>query len=124
DPAMIKVGQTWAARLDDGVFARFEYHRSKSETVVVELDEAGDFVARTVHADTEVVVSQVSGTIESSLWNAVTDVGEEGALVPLLVDVLASNIDFYTDTRAGDRFAVVVEKELLDDEHLRYRRVL
>jgi murein DD-endopeptidase MepM/ murein hydrolase activator NlpD len=125
DPAKITVGQTWAARLDDdGTLATFEFQRSKSQTVVIEPDDAGEFAARTVEADTEILVAEISGTIETSLWNAVTDAGEAGALVPLLVDVLASNIDFYTDTRKGDRFAVVIEKELLEGEHLRYARLL
>jgi murein DD-endopeptidase MepM/ murein hydrolase activator NlpD len=124
DPAKIKVGQAWAARFEDGILVRFEYESSRSEKVVVEPDDNGTFVAQTIVAETETVVTEISGTIESSLWNAVTATGETGALVPLLVDVLAANIDFYTDTRKDDRFAVVVEKELLEGELLRYARVL
>jgi murein DD-endopeptidase MepM/ murein hydrolase activator NlpD len=44
--------------------------------------------------------------------------------VDVIVDVFAYDIDFFTATRAGDRFRLVVERHELDGELVRYGRVL
>ena len=69
-------------------------------------------------------MKEIGGRIDSSLYGAVKAAGEDGALVSFFVDVFAYDIDFYNDTRDGDTFKVIVEKEYKDQEFLRYRRIL
>ncbi len=124
DPATIRVGARWAVQLaPDGTLAAFEYAPSELRTVTV--TRTGDTWTASDHTiETDLRTVELHATIDSSLWNAVTGAGGQPALVSMLVEVFASDVDFYTDTRAGDAFAVVVEQHELDGEFVRYGRVL
>ena len=66
----------------------------------------------------------VSGTIESSLWGALTAQGESVALVTQLVDIFSWDIDFYSEIHKGDHFKVLVEKQFAGDDFVGYGDVL
>ena len=66
----------------------------------------------------------VSGTIESSLWGALTRQGESVALVTQLVDIFSWDIDFYSEIHKGDHFKVLVEKQFAGDDFVGYGDVL
>ncbi|HET6583181.1 MAG TPA: M23 family metallopeptidase [Nannocystaceae bacterium] len=125
DPTRIRAGERWALLLAaDGALAAFEYSPSELRTVAVTPAADGGWSAIEREIETDVRVVELHGTVESSLWNAVTGAGGDAALVAMLVDVLASNVDFYTDTRKGDAFSVVIEQHEVDGKFVRYGRVL
>ncbi len=66
----------------------------------------------------------VSGTVEDSLFQAVTEQGEGDQLALDIADIFGWDIDFNTETRRGDQFAVVVEKKTLDGRFAGYGRML
>ena len=68
--------------------------------------------------------SLVSGTIESSLWGALTEQGESVSLVTQLVDIFSWDIDFYSEIHKGDSFKVLVEKQFAGDDFVGYGDVL
>jgi len=75
-----------------------------------------------VPATTEIL--GVAGTIEDSLFNAVTDAGESPELALLLADIFGWDLDFYTDPRPGDTFRVVLEKKTYrNGRATRYSRI-
>lgn len=122
----LRPGQAWKIVLsDDGKVESFELVVSRTLTVRVERDpDSGELAARKDQAATRIEVREVGGRIDSSLYAAVKDAGEDGALVSFFVDVFAYDLDFYNDTHEGDTFKVVVEAEYKDQEFLRYRRIL
>jgi murein DD-endopeptidase MepM/ murein hydrolase activator NlpD len=69
-------------------------------------------------------VARVDVTIRSSLYDALRDVGEDPGLAASVSDVLAWDVDFYQDVRAGDVLKVVVERVRADGRFLRYGDVL
>jgi murein DD-endopeptidase MepM/ murein hydrolase activator NlpD len=69
-------------------------------------------------------VARVAVTISSSLYESLQKAGEDPNLAVLAADVLAWDVDFYQDVRAGDRMAMVVEKVSADGKLLRYGEVL
>jgi murein DD-endopeptidase MepM/ murein hydrolase activator NlpD len=87
-------------------------------------DKAGELVGAADVAETRIEVKSIGGRIDSSLYASIKEAGESPALVDFFVDVFAYDLDFYNDTHAGDTFRVVVEKELLDQEHIAYKRIL
>lgn len=66
----------------------------------------------------------VGGEIQATLYEAVQHAGESGAIAASLIDVFAYDIDFYKDTRPGDRFKVVVEKVFKEGTFIQYGRLL
>lgn len=78
---------------------------------------------KTIPSRTELV--GVTGQIQDSLFDAVTNAGEKPELAMRLADIFGWDLDFYTDPRTGDTFRVVVEKKILaNGEFGGYGRVL
>jgi murein DD-endopeptidase MepM/ murein hydrolase activator NlpD len=125
DPTKIRAGQRYRVELaDDGRLARFELHLTKIRSVAVSRGEDGKLSADVIDADTQTTIVDVGARVESSLWAAVTGSGEHPSLVSFVVDVFAYDVNFFTDTRPGDAFRVIVERIELDGEFIKYGRVL
>jgi murein DD-endopeptidase MepM/ murein hydrolase activator NlpD len=60
-------------------------------------------------------VKYASGTIETSLWNAIEKGGFDPALAAELSDIFAWTVDFF-GLQKGDKFKVVYEEMLIDDK--------
>jgi len=72
----------------------------------------------------ELRVEAVSGVVQRSLFDAVERTGESPRLVLAMVDIFSSDFDFTADTRAGDRFRLLVEKRYAGDAFVDYGRIL
>ena len=108
----------------DGRVDGFELVLTRLQTVRAIRDPAGVLIGVADKAQTRIEVTEVGGTIDSSLYKAIKGAGEDTALVAFFVDVFAYDLDFYNDTFDGDQFRVLVEKEYKDQEFLRYGRIL
>jgi len=125
DPATIRVGQRYEAELDDdGNLVSFAFRRSVTDVIRVTVSADGDYSAAPEVIKTTVREEEIGGTVESSLWGALTKRGHSAALVDVIVDTFAYDINFYTATRAGDTFRIVVERHEIDGALVRYGRVL
>lgn len=58
----------------------------------------------------------ISGTINSSLYNAISDANSRDKLVYKLSDIMAWQIDFF-NLRKGDTFKILYENKYVDGEH-------
>jgi murein DD-endopeptidase MepM/ murein hydrolase activator NlpD len=72
----------------------------------------------------DVRVEAVRGEVTSSLFEAVDQVNESPQLVLEMVEIFSSDFDFTADTRAGDRFRLLVEKRYAGDQFVDYGRLL
>jgi murein DD-endopeptidase MepM/ murein hydrolase activator NlpD len=125
DLRSIRPGQSYRLRFDAaGRLESFEFDVSRTVRVRAERDANGNLVGRSDTASTDVRIEEIGGRIDSSLFAAMKQAGEDASLVSFFVDVFAYDLDFFTDTHSGDTFRMLVEKEYLDDAFLRYRRVL
>lgn len=125
DLRAIKVGQTYRIHFDDaGTVTELEYQISRVSLARVTRDASGALVGQRADAETRIEPVEIGGTITSSLYQAVKDAGEDTSLVGFYVDVFAYDLNFYIDTHQGDSFRMIVEKEYLNGEFLRYGHVL
>ena len=106
------------------VLRRFTYRQSAADEWTVVPDEGGALRGekRTVALTTE--VARIDVEIRGSVWESLQKAGEDPALAVAAADVLAWDVDFYQDVRAGDRMRVLVEKVFADGKLLRYGEVL
>ena len=120
----IRVGQSYRLHFDDtGVMTHFEFRVSRVIKVEAVRGEDGELTGERIEADTEVRTEGIGGSIESSLYTSIKDMGEDTRLVGYLVDIFAYDLNFYIDQHKGDSFRLLIEKEYLNGEFLRYRRV-
>lgn len=102
-----------------------EYQYEPDETRIIRVMFNEDHPAVSIEAipyTTKLVT--ISGTIEDSLFRAVSDIGEEPMLAMDLSEVFAWQIDFFRDLRKGDSFKVLVEKIYRDGDFVRYGKIL
>jgi murein DD-endopeptidase MepM/ murein hydrolase activator NlpD len=103
---------------------RISYRQGPADEWIVERLPDGTLRGskRPVELTTE--VARVGVTIQSSLYESLQKAGEDPNLAVLAADVLAWDVDFYQDVRAGDRMRMVVEKVIADGKLVRYGEVL
>jgi murein DD-endopeptidase MepM/ murein hydrolase activator NlpD len=111
-------------REGDPAVQRISYRQGPADEWIVERLPDGTLrgAKRPVELTTEVARVQVQ--IQSSLYESLQKNGEDPNLAVLAADVLAWDVDFYQDVRAGDRMKMVVEKVFADGKLVRYGEVL
>lgn len=125
DPATIRVGQRYDVELaEDGTLQAFVFRRTVTDAIRVARQDDDSFAAKEEELATEVRQEEIGGTVESSLWSALTARGHSPALVDVIVDTFAYDVNFFTATRKGDRFRIIVERHEIDGELVRYGQVL
>lgn len=93
-----------------GVFRAVRYQIDADRMLYVERrDEKFESRIEAIPSHTE--TTAISGTIENSLFNAVTDIGESPELAIRMAEIFGWDLDFYTDPRMGDTFRILVEKK-------------
>lgn len=118
-------GDKWRAVVDeDGVVEEFRYETSPEDVWVTRLDDDGDYFVEEKDIDVDVRTRHVAGGVDGSFWLSLSALGESDLLAFRFMRVFEFTIDFNTETRDGDHFAMVFEELYLDDEFLRYGRIL
>jgi murein DD-endopeptidase MepM/ murein hydrolase activator NlpD len=72
----------------------------------------------------ETRVVEVGGTVGWSLADAFKRAGEGLVLAQAFASVFASEMNFWTDSQAGDRFRALVEKRYVGGKFVRYGRIV
>ncbi len=119
----LSAGQSYRLCLSDDAFERFEYDIDRNEQLIISR-EAENFSVEKIPIPYTTEVARVRGTIESSLFEAVTSTGESDVLAMNLADIFAWDIDFILDIRKGDSFQALVEKRYREGQPAGYGRIL
>jgi murein DD-endopeptidase MepM/ murein hydrolase activator NlpD len=122
-------GRTVTAESTDGhnllrLNVRWALDATHFRRLVVERQPSGQFAARLETAPLVASLRVGSGSIRSSLFQAVDEADIPDAVTTQLVDIFAGDIDFHRNLRVGDRFSVVYETLEADGEPLRTGRVV
>lgn len=109
---LLKLTARWSPS-DDGSFER----------LIIERSDDG-FSSRMEKAMLTASLRMASGVIDSSLFASTDQAGIPDAVAVQLAEIFSADIDFHSDLRQGDRYAVVYEMLEGDGEPLRAGRVL
>ncbi len=125
DPRRSRPEDSFLLRVDraSGQVRSFEYVVGPTEIYEVEREDDGRLRGRRREIQVAVVRRAVGATLETSLWDAIERAGLKGTILETLSDVLASDLNFFSDPRRGDVFRVIVEEERVAGRFLRYRAV-
>jgi murein DD-endopeptidase MepM/ murein hydrolase activator NlpD len=102
----------------DGEIRSLTRRISETATLSVTRAEAG-FSANIVENPLETEERMLRGTVDSSLYLAVNQVGGTDRLAVSLADVFKYDIDFVNSVQPGDSFVVAHEKQYQDGEFVR-----
>jgi murein DD-endopeptidase MepM/ murein hydrolase activator NlpD len=118
-----RVGDQFRLVIRGGELDFFDYRQSLVDEWQVRRD-GEKYVGSKRAIEVEKQVSVVTLDINSSLYEAAIEAGEDPAIGMVLADVFAWDIDFYRDVRKGDRARALVEKFVSKGRVLRYGEVL
>ncbi len=107
-----------------GNVARIEIMRNRAERYEAVRTASGSLMARRIPVLTENRVRRVSGAVETSLFDAMLESGGDAELVARTADLLAYDVDFFTDPRPGDHFDVLVEETWAEGERIESGAIL
>ena len=125
DFKMLQPGDRFTIVLDrENSVSRATYESGLLNTHILQRNEDGNYWAARQAVPLEYRVERLSGVIDSSLYAAFSELGEEPKLIHAYADIFASKIDFNTETRAGDRFELLVEKYYKGDIFVGYGKIL
>jgi murein DD-endopeptidase MepM/ murein hydrolase activator NlpD len=106
-----------------GVVQTIEYSLGEQKYLVI-IRDGSDFKAAVKEYPFETRLFWTSGIIEDHLIGAFERQNEKALLAMALADLLAWDIDFYTELRRGDSFRMVYEKKFLDGKFTGYGEIL
>jgi len=119
----LKAGQPWTMIYSGDALVGLEYEIDSSERLVVSMTDTGyEFKREPIPYETE--VKTVTGVIDSSLFGAVTQTGENEELALRMANVFAYDVDFTRDLRSGDSFTVVIEKKSREGNYVGYGNLM
>lgn len=120
DLARLAIGRTFGlATTSAGAVATFTYCIDDLNTLRVFREGEALRAERWVRSY-EQRLETATGTIQSSLFGAVMDSGEQDQLALDLAEIFAWDVDFNTEIQRGDTFRVAVEKRYLDGHFVKY----
>ena len=79
-----------------------------------------DFDAEILQVPYHIRTAVVRGKIDGSLYETLENAGEHPELAVRMAQILAWDMDFYTDPRPGDAFSIVVDKKEYVDGQFTY----
>lgn len=123
----LKPGESYEIESDSsGNLFSFTYSPTIETKYCIFLDRNDQYTVREENIELITRIKYLSGMIQTTVYEAIIEQGENPELLLLFTDIFQWDIDFFIDPRIGDRFKVVYEKLYIPDidEFVRYGRIL
>jgi murein DD-endopeptidase MepM/ murein hydrolase activator NlpD len=109
----MKPGDSLQLEHRGGRLARVLYRKGVERVYCIDLSTGEPRVSMLLR-DIRRVSAVLDGSIHSSLYESMLELGESPALISEFADILGWEIDFFCETQAGDSFTVLVERKFID----------
>ena len=107
----------------NGKLVRFELERSPWEHYYVTREE-DSFIGEKDTIPLTYVLKAAKGEVKGTLWESMIAEGIPAEVVLRFTDILSFNVDFLTETRDGQRFALLYEQYFFDGKPIDVGRVM
>jgi murein DD-endopeptidase MepM/ murein hydrolase activator NlpD len=109
---------------ETGAFVKFIYYASPVIKYEISQDNQQNYLINKIDIPLEKRISTFQGSIKTNLYEAMTSSGESPELVLGFADIFSYEIDFLTDPRINDTFAVVYEKYYANGSFVKNGQIL
>jgi hypothetical protein len=93
----------------EGELLDFRYRTNAIDSIHLALEDGG-YVVRREEVELTPRISHIAGVVDSNLYTAMRDLGEEPRLANDFTDVFAWDVDFSRTVQSGDEFRVLYER--------------
>lgn len=120
----LKVGQQFIVALNDqGMVRSLRFPLGRLDYIEVAPDPDGSFAAEKKRLPVDVEIVEGACGIKGTLYESFKNCGMDRQLVPVIVDLLDSQVDLFTEIRKGDTIRLVARRESLNGEFVGYGRI-
>ena len=119
----LRPGKPYIITINKGELASFVYEIDNTDRLIINREGPGAYTVYTEPIEYTTTMVKIKGEINSSLFQAVADVGERAGLAVSLADIFAWEINFIRDIQPGDSFRIIVEKRYRDGEFKGYGNI-
>ncbi|MDR9480441.1 MAG: peptidoglycan DD-metalloendopeptidase family protein [Spiribacter sp.] len=109
---------------NNGTLNALRYRLDETRTLYVERTADAGYTSRVATRPLERVITEATGVITSSLYNAAINAGLDDRLIMELAGIFGWDIDFALDIRRNDRFTVIFETLYRDGKKVRTGNIL
>ncbi len=123
----LKPGDSYEMEVDSsGNLFSFRYSPTIEKRYHIFLDRNNNYSTKEEDIDLITKIKYLKGSIQTTVYDAIIDQGENPELLLLFTDIFQWDIDFFIDPRMGDQFKIVYEKSYLPDtdDFVRYGKIL
>jgi murein DD-endopeptidase MepM/ murein hydrolase activator NlpD len=92
-----------------GNVLEFRYHLSPTQSYTVKR-VGGVLQASSEDGELEARATRIAGVITSTLYQSITNLGEDGSLARDFADIFAWDVDFQRNVRPGDSYQILYER--------------
>ncbi len=124
DMRTLKAGQRLIAELNDaGRVGTLRFPVNTIDYIEAVPDGDAGFKAERKRLPVDIEIIEGACGIRGTLYDSFKSCGLDRELVPLVVDLLESQVDLFTEVRKGDTIRIVAQKESVNGDFVRYGRV-
>jgi murein DD-endopeptidase MepM/ murein hydrolase activator NlpD len=121
----LQPGDSFEVRLSpSGDFREFRFASGPLNVYQITVTPTGEWVGWRKEIPVDKYWACVKGEIQTSLFDAIEESGEQDQLILDYADIFAWEIDFNSDPQPGDRFQMIVEKYYRGETFVQYGRIL
>lgn len=123
----LKPGDSYELEVDSsGNLFSLTYSPTIEKRYHIFLDRNNNYSTKEEDIDLITKIKYLKGSIQTTVYDAIIDQGENPELLLLFTDIFQWDIDFFIDPRMGDQFKIVYEKSYLPDtdQFVRYGKIL
>lgn len=106
------------AKDENGELRQLKYVISKTESLLITKDSAGQFHSHIDTKEVDTVEQSISGEIKSSFWSAGIAAGLSERQIMNFADLFGWDVDFANDIRSGDQFSLLFETHYVDGQYI------
>jgi murein DD-endopeptidase MepM/ murein hydrolase activator NlpD len=118
-------GDRWRAKHDaTGRILELQYQRTEDRVHIAVYKPGKGYEVKQRSVPIETRVSSIGGTVRSSVYKALLELGEAPAIIRQFINVFRYDFDFAGDAKEGDTFRVVYEQVYVDGKFVRNGRIL
>lgn len=108
----VMVGRSFKFSFEDSALAKVVYEIDNDQTLIITSIDSATWSADIEETIYQMCEREVSGWIESSLYETVMDICSDPELALMLSEIYAWQIDFNNDIRKGDNFRLIYEEKI------------
>lgn len=110
--------------MNDGLIVGLEFIVSKIKSLSLEKQSENNWKASWVEKEVTTKPTVFGGIVSSTFWESAVESGLNPQAISQLADIFAWQLDFEREVQIGDRWQIIINRQLVNDEFIGWGEIL